>query len=134
MDETMAGERAEMAGEAEEEGGEGGEEQAERSTILPQEEPEPPHIKEEPEEKLQRPEEPGGSTSTSAAVKSAEGDEDVFSHCSEAEDELGSDFEITEDIDDWEETSGGQSYDVKCTFFFYPFSCFLILIAPISIW
>ena len=81
----------------------------ERSSSLLQEEPEPPHIKEEQEEILQRPEEPDGSTSTLPAVKSEDDDEDISSHCSEVEVELESDSEVTEDSDDWEETSGGQS-------------------------
>ena len=81
----------------------------ERSSSLLQEEPEPPHIKEEQEEILQRPEEPDGSTSTSPAVKSEEDGEDISSHRSEVEVELESDSEVTEDSDDWEETSGGQS-------------------------
>ena len=90
----------------------------ERGSSLLQEEPEPPHIKEEPElphtkeeqeELLQRPEEPGGSTSILPAVKSEDHDENVSSHRSGVEVELGSDSEVTEDSDDWEETSGGQS-------------------------
>ena len=81
----------------------------ERSSSLLQEEPEPPHIKEEQEEILQRPEEPDGSTSTLPAVESEDDDEDISSHCSEVEVELESDTEVTEDSNDWEETSGGQS-------------------------
>ena len=81
----------------------------ERRPSLLKEEPEPPHIKEEQEEILQRPEEPDGSTSTLPAVKSEDDDEDISSHCSEVEVELESDTEVTEDSDDWEETSGGQS-------------------------
>ena len=81
----------------------------ERSPSLLQEQPEPPRIKEEQEEMLQRPEEPHGSMSTSPAVKSEDDDEDISSHCCEVEVELESDCEATEDSDDWEETSGGQS-------------------------
>ena len=78
----------------------------ERSSSLLQEEPEPPHIKEEQEELLQRPEEPVGSMLTLLAVKS-EVDEDISSHRSEVEVELESDTEVTDDSDDWGETSGG---------------------------
>ena len=74
----------------------------ERNCSLLQEKPEPPHIKEEQEE-------PDGSTSTLPAVKSEDGDEDTSSHHTEVEVELESDSEVTEDSDDWEETSGGQS-------------------------
>ena len=80
----------------------------ERIPSLLQEEPEPPHIKEEQEELLQRPEEPDGFMLTLLAVKS-EADEDTSSRCCEVEVELKSDTEVTEDSDDWEETSGGQS-------------------------
>ena len=70
-------------------------EEEEENPGLVQEEPEPPHIKEEQEELLHRPEKPV--------------DEDISSHCSGVEVELESDSEVTEDSDDWEETSGGQS-------------------------
>ena len=60
------------------------------------------------------------STLASPAVKSQDGEEDVSSHCSEVEDELDPDFEVTEDRDDLEETSGGRSVlntvtDLRCS-------------------
>ena len=78
-------------------------------TSLLQEEPEPPYIKEEQENLLQRPEEPDGSTSTLPAVKSEDDNEDTSSYRPEVEVELEADSEVTEDSDDWEETSGGES-------------------------
>ena len=42
---------------------------------------------------------------TLLAVKSEDDDEDISSHCSEVEVELESDSEVTEDSDDWEETT-----------------------------
>jgi len=84
----------------------------ERSPSLLQEEQETPHIKEEQGELKEEQGDllqPDGSMLTLLAVKGEEendaDEEAISSHCSEVEVELESDTEVTEDSDDWEETS-----------------------------